>query len=56
MMLLTASDREVFRLRREIDRHRGWMQEEAGDRRAVAFHQAKLAELQAELDKLEDYR
>lgn len=54
MALLTAADREAFRLRREIDRHRRFMQEEAGDRRAVAYHQARLAELQAELNKLHD--
>ncbi len=54
MMLLTASDREAYRLKREIERHRGWLHDVAGDRRAVAYHSAKIAELQAELNRLHD--
>jgi hypothetical protein len=52
--LLTAHDREVFRLQREIQKHERWLQDAAGDRRAVAFHQARIAELQHEMEKLED--
>src|SRR5262245_26726780 len=42
--LLTATDREVYRLQREIERHRRWLHDEAGDRRAVAFHRARIVE------------
>ncbi|MBR0934858.1 hypothetical protein [Bradyrhizobium jicamae] len=52
--LLTARDREFYRLRREIERVEQWLRDEAGDRRAVAFHRARLAELHAALDMLED--
>jgi hypothetical protein len=52
--MLTQADRQISQLRNDIARHRRWLHDEAGDRRAVAFHRSKIAELQAELNKLED--
>jgi hypothetical protein len=54
MALLTAADREAYRLRREIAQQRQWLHDAVGDRRAIAFHKAKISELQAELDELDD--
>jgi hypothetical protein len=52
--LLTARDREIYRLRLQVDEHERWLKVDAGDRRAVAWHRAKLAELRRELAQLED--
>jgi hypothetical protein len=50
--LLTHRDRQVHRLQREIARTEAWLREDAADRRAAAFHQARLAEMRAELHEL----
>jgi hypothetical protein len=52
--LLTARDREIYRLWLEVEEHERWLEVDAGDRPAVAWHRAKLAELRAELAQLED--
>jgi hypothetical protein len=52
--LLTQRDREIHRLRLQVEEHERWLQVDAGDRRAVGWHRAKLAELRDELAKLED--
>jgi hypothetical protein len=54
MPLLTARDREIRRLELEIQKVEAWLHVDAGDRRASAWHQAKLQELQAERDRLLD--
>lgn len=50
--LLTACDRQRLRLRREIAPHRQWLRESDG-RRETAFHMAKIAEMESELNRLE---
>jgi hypothetical protein len=52
--LLTQHDREVYQLQRQIEERELWIRDEAGNRRAVDFHKAKLAELRAELEKLQE--
>jgi hypothetical protein len=53
-MLFTQKDRETYRLRLEIEKVEQWLADDANDRRATAFHKAKLAQLRAEMEKLED--
>ncbi|WP_143199512.1 hypothetical protein [Bradyrhizobium sp. NAS80.1] len=54
--LLTETDRQIYRLRLDIDQHLRWMRmhDDAGEWQAVERHRAKIAELNAELDRLED--
>jgi hypothetical protein len=52
--LLTHRDRQIHRLRREIETRERWLAAEMSDRRVAAFHHAKLAELRSELNKLEE--
>jgi hypothetical protein len=49
----TARDRQIHRLQQEIRQCEIWIEVDAGDRRAAAWHRAKLAELIAELEELE---
>jgi hypothetical protein len=52
--LLTARDRQIHRLQQEIRQVEIWIDVDAGDRRAIAFHKSKLAQLRAELNELEE--
>jgi hypothetical protein len=52
--LLTARDRRIHSLRLEIQRLQAWADVDKHDRRALAWHQAKISEAQAELAELED--
>jgi len=54
MTLLTARDRQIHQLRQEIERVEVWLAAEAADRRAVAFHKARLEMLRDELHQLLD--
>ena len=54
MTVLTTRDRQIASLRQEIGKVEVWLHVDRDNRRAVAFHQNKLAELRAELSKLED--
>jgi hypothetical protein len=50
--LLTARDRQVYALQREIERERHRAYSEANDERAMQFHLAKIAMLESELGAL----
>ena len=52
--LLTHRDRQIHHLRREIETREAWLAADLVDRRAAAFHHAKLAELRAELLRLQE--
>jgi hypothetical protein len=52
--LMTQTDREIHRLQILIEQQRRWLREESGDRRAAAFHRARLTELESELEKIEE--
>jgi hypothetical protein len=52
--LLTHHDRKMYALRIEIEKLERWIFEDQGDRRAVAFHRARIAELRSERKKLEE--
>jgi hypothetical protein len=52
--LYTQHDREVDRLRREIEKLEMWIAVDGADRRAVAFHKARLDMLRSELHALLD--
>jgi predicted RNase H-like nuclease (RuvC/YqgF family) len=54
MMLHTQRDREIHRLRNQIEEHVRWLRVDAGDRRAIAWHQARITELWRELTELEE--
>jgi hypothetical protein len=53
-LLYTRHDREVDRLRREIEKLETWIALDSGDRRAVAHHRARLEMLREELHQLLD--
>jgi len=50
--LFTQRDRQIASLQRQLDQARAWLRVDAGDRRACGFHKSKIAELEAELEKL----
>jgi hypothetical protein len=52
--LLTHRDRQIHGLRVEIEKLERWICADQGDRRAVAFHKAKLAELRKDLTHLHE--
>jgi hypothetical protein len=52
--LLTAHDRAVNSLKRQIEQAEAWLRVDINDRRAAAFHHAKIAQLRAELNRLEE--
>jgi hypothetical protein len=52
--LLTHRDRMIHGLLIEIERQQRFLCAEQGDRRAAAFHNAKIQELRDELEKLEE--
>jgi hypothetical protein len=52
--LYTQHDREVDRLRREIEKLETWVALDSGDRRAVSHHRGRLEMLRAELHSLLD--
>jgi hypothetical protein len=50
--LFTQKDRMVASLQRQLDQARAWLRVDAGDRRACGFHKAKIAEIEAQIEKL----
>jgi hypothetical protein len=52
--LYTQHDREVDRLRREIEKLETWIAADAHDRRAVSHHRGRLHMLREELHALLD--
>jgi hypothetical protein len=54
MTLHTQRDRQIHQLRKDIERVEVWLAADAGNRRAIAFHRAKLDELRSELHTLLD--
>jgi hypothetical protein len=52
MMLHTQRDRAIHRLRQEIRQVEVWIEVDAADRRALAWHLARLQALQDELNQL----
>jgi hypothetical protein len=50
----TSREREIHRLRKDIERVETWVAADASDRRAVACHRAKLDVLRSQLHSLLD--
>jgi hypothetical protein len=43
--LHTHKDRQIHAIRIEIEKRERWIRDDEGDRRAIEFHKAKIAEL-----------
>ena len=52
--LLTAHDRAVNSLKRQIEQAQAWLHVDAHDKRAVAWHRQRLKELRDELNRLQE--
>jgi hypothetical protein len=52
--LLTDRDRQIYRLQQQIHQQEIWLDVDAADKRAVAWHKSLLLLLRDELNKLSE--